>query len=57
MNQHEFPSDEERRHHTYVSNKIPWYVCVIWLVFWGVAIGYAAIYLLPALRTELLNPP
>ena len=49
--------DEEERQHSYTSSTIPWYVRMIWLLFWIFAIYYAVTYLLPALQTEMVNPP
>lgn len=49
--------EQELRHHTYVSHVIPWYVRLIWLIFWAFAIAYTMMHLLPALQTELLAPP
>lgn len=50
-------AEEEQRHHTYTSNAIPWYVRLIWLLFWIFAIAYAIRYFLPAIQQELLSPP
>ncbi len=49
--------DQELRFHTYVSHTIPWYVRMIWLVFWIFAIAYAISFFLPAIQVELLSPP
>jgi hypothetical protein len=43
---------EERTHHRYVTNRIPWYVHLLWFCFWALAIGYIVSYLIPALRNE-----
>ncbi len=51
------PPEQELRYHTYVSHVIPWYVRLIWVVFWIFAIGYVVVNFLPALQTELLTPP
>jgi hypothetical protein len=48
---------EENRFHTYVGNRIPWYVRLIWLCFWVFATYYVIRYLFPDLQTEILNPP
>lgn len=50
-------AEQEMRFHTYTSHVIPWYVRLIWLVFWIFAIGYAVANFLPAIQTELLTPP
>jgi hypothetical protein len=49
--------DQELRYHTYAGHVIPWYVRLIWVVFWIFAIGYVIKYFLPAIQTELLTPP
>lgn len=51
------PAEQELRYHTYVSHVIPWYVRLIWLVFWIFAIGYIVTNFLPAIQRELLTPP
>ncbi len=40
----------------YTGNAIPWYVRLIWIMFWCGAIAYVVTWLLPALQTELLAP-
>lgn len=50
-------AEQELRYHTYVSHVIPWYVRLIWLVFWIFAIGYVVTNFVPAIQTELLTPP
>lgn len=47
----------EHRHHAYVTNRIPWYVRVVWIGFWVFAIYYTVQYLFPALQVELVIPP
>ncbi|WP_010583768.1 hypothetical protein [Schlesneria paludicola] len=49
--------DDELNYHTYSSHVIPWYVRLMWLIFWIFAIGYAITYFLPAIQSELLSPP
>jgi len=56
------PSDRaspevEGRYHTYVGNRIPWYVRLIWICFWVFAVYYTIAYLFPNLQTEILSPP
>lgn len=51
------PADSEHRYHHYTSNAIPWYVRVIWLLFWVFLIYYSVRYLFPAVQTELVSPP
>ena len=48
---------DENRWHGYVGNRIPWYVRLIWLLFWALAIYYAIAYLFPALQVEIVSPP
>lgn len=48
---------QELKFHTYVSHVIPWYVRLMWLVFWIFAIGYAVANFLPAIQRELISPP
>ena len=50
-------AEEEHRHHTYTSNDIPWYVRLIWILFWIFVIYYGITYFLPAIDSELLSPP
>lgn len=47
----------EHVHHRYVGNRIPWYVRLIWLLFWIFAVYYAVTYLIPYMQRELLAPP
>lgn len=47
----------ENRFHTYVGNRIPWYVRLIWLLFWAFAVVYFIRYLFPALQVEITSPP
>jgi hypothetical protein len=47
----------EHTHHHYVGNHIPWYVHLIWVLFWCFAIYYVLSYLLPSLQVETLSPP
>lgn len=49
--------EQESRFHTYASHVIPWYVRLIWVLFWIFAIGYVIKNFLPAIQTELLTPP
>jgi hypothetical protein len=51
------PAATENRFHTYVGNRIPWYVRLMWLCFWVFAVYYVITYLFPELQREILNPP
>lgn len=50
-------AESEHRFHDYTTNRIPWYVRMIWIVFWAIAIYYAVVHLFPNLQVELVNPP
>jgi hypothetical protein len=50
-------AEDDSRYHNYVGHQIPWYVRLIWVVFWCFAAWYVIRLLLPALDTELLSPP
>lgn len=50
------PEVESRFHH-YISNKIPWYVHLMWVLFWIFVAAYVLTYFLPALKVEIANPP
>ena len=47
----------EGQFHSYVSNRIPWYVRLLWLLFWVFAVAYVIRYLFPALQIEISSPP
>jgi len=49
--------ENDLQYHTYVSNVIPWYVRLIWFVFWIFAAAYVIHNFLPAIQNELLSPP
>ena len=51
------PAAAENRFHTYVGNRIPWYLRLMWLCFWVFAIVYVIRYLFPDLQTAIFNPP
>lgn len=54
----ENPSAEVEGHwHSYVENRIPWYVRLMWLMFWVFAVYYTITYLFPALQIEIISPP
>jgi hypothetical protein len=56
MSEHQ-TAEQEHQHHTYTSNDIPWYVRLIWLLFWIFVIYYGVTYFVPAMDAELLTPP
>jgi len=53
----ESSADLENRFHNYQSSRIPWYVRLVWLLFWIFAVYYTLQYLFPALRIEMTTPP
>ena len=48
-------ADVDSKFHRYAGNSIPWYVRLIWVVFWAFAVYYAIAYLLPSIQTELFQ--
>ena len=48
---------EEGRNHTYVGTAIPWYVRLMWVGFWVMTVYYVLVFLIPALKHELISPP
>jgi hypothetical protein len=51
------PPEEENKNHTYTTNRIPWFVHALWIIFWILAVSYVLIYQFPVMRKEFLNPP
>lgn len=49
--------EAEHRNHAYRSSVIPWYVHLIWIGFWIIAVIYIFTNLVPKLRVEVFNPP
>lgn len=47
---------DEHQHHRYVGSRIPWYVRMIWILFWIFVVYYTIQYLFPDLRASLLAP-
>lgn len=45
----------EGKFHAYRGNEIPWYVRLMWLGFWILAVAYTIRLLFPALRRELFQ--
>lgn len=50
-------AQEDQRFHYYTGSKVPWYVHLLWLLFWIFSAYYVLKYLLPALATEMVSPP
>lgn len=48
---------EEGRFHRYTGNAIPWYVRLIWVLFWIFAVYYVVRYFLPTIPVEMVSPP
>jgi len=57
MNQDTSTPDQDGRQLTYLSNTIPWFVRLMWVVFWIFAVAYAIACFLPAIQKELVTPP
>ncbi|HEY4308459.1 MAG TPA: hypothetical protein VGN12_03315 [Pirellulales bacterium] len=47
----------EHQFHNYTTNRIPWYVRMVWIGFWCFAVYYTISYLFPDLQHELVPPP
>ncbi len=45
-------AEQELQHHTYRGSAIPWWVRLIWLLFWVFAVYYSLKYVLPAIQAE-----
>ena len=45
----------EGQFHDYTGNAIPWYVRLMWLGFWILAIAYTIRFLFPAVQIELFQ--
>jgi hypothetical protein len=45
----------EHDYHDYRGSAIPWYVRVLWLGFWALAVYYTVQHLIPAMQVELLG--
>lgn len=45
----------EGQYHSYTGNMIPWFVRLMWLGFWILAVVYTVKFLFPAIQTELFN--
>jgi hypothetical protein len=50
-------AQDEGRYHRYVGSKIPWFIHLLWVLFWCFSAWYVIGLLLPALKTELTSPP
>jgi hypothetical protein len=45
----------EEQFHNYTGNEIPWYVRLMWLGFWILAIVYTIKFLFPSIQRELFQ--
>jgi len=52
---HSDAPEVEHRQHAYRTNRIPWFVHLLWLCFWIFAISYVVTFLVPAIQVELVN--
>lgn len=50
-------AEEDHQHHHYTGNTIPWYVRLIWTLFWIFAIYYTVRYVFPDFQIELFQRP
>ena len=50
-------AEKEGRFHSYESSVVPWFVRLLWLGFWTLAVWYVLSFLLPVLQSEISNPP
>ncbi len=50
-------AEEEHRFHQYTGNAIPWYVRLIWVLFWCFIVYYGISYFPPYMQSEVLSPP
>lgn len=48
-------AEVEHQYHHYTGNRIPWYVRLMWVGFWCLAVYYAVRYLFPAIQAEILQ--
>jgi len=49
--------EAEHKNHRYTGYVIPWFIHMLWVLFWIFAIGYMLRYLFPAIQGELKSPP
>jgi hypothetical protein len=50
-------AQQEHQYHQYAGRIVPWYVHMIWILYWCFAVYYTLRYVLPSIGTELLAPP
>lgn len=49
--------EQESQLHDYEGNRIPWYVRLIWVLFWIFVVYYTIVYMIPAIQIELFTRP
>ncbi|MCC7291679.1 MAG: hypothetical protein IT449_06430 [Phycisphaerales bacterium] len=42
---------DDRRYHSYTTHRIPWYVRLMWVVFWVALVWYLVKFAIPAAKT------
>ncbi|MFM2096300.1 MAG: hypothetical protein RIS70_3424 [Planctomycetota bacterium] len=57
MEREQAAAERDHRHHRYRSNRIPWWVRLIWIGFWVFAIYYTVKYVVPTMQLELFSKP
>lgn len=50
-------AESEGRFHHYTGSHIPWYVHLLWILFWSFVAYYFVQYLIPTLQVEIQSPP
>lgn len=49
--------ENEGKFHHYVGNHIPWYIHILWILFWGFVAYYLVQYLIPMIQLEMQSAP
>lgn len=47
---------EENRFHTYATHHIPWYIRIMWVVFWVLAVYYVIRWAVPMAKVFFKQP-
>jgi len=53
----ETSSEAEGRFHHYITHHIPWYVHLLWICYWSLAIFYVLAFLFPSIREAFSGKP
>jgi hypothetical protein len=48
-------AESEHRYHRYTGTRIPWYVHLMWVLFWTFAVLYVLRWLFPEIQLEFLR--